>query len=38
MVHIKNTLDTQNLHEHCNGIVNKHTVYAESPGALQWYS
>ena len=38
MVHITNTLDTQNLNEHCNGIVNKLTGYAETQGALQWYS
>ena len=38
MVHITNTLDTQNLKEHCNGIVNKHPGYTESQGALQWYS
>ena len=25
MVYITNTLDTQNLKEHCNGIVNKQT-------------
>ena len=24
MVQLTNTLDTQNLKEHCNGIVNKH--------------
>ena len=33
MVHITNTLDTQNLKEHCNGIVNKHPN-TESQGAL----
>ena len=38
MVHITNTLDTQNLKEHWNGIVKKHPGYTESPGALQWYS
>ena len=32
MVHITNTLDTQNLKEHCNGIVNKHPGYTESQG------
>ena len=32
MVHITNTLDTQNLKEHCNGIVNKHAGYTESQG------
>ena len=37
MVHITNTLDTQNLKEHCNGIVNKHPGYTEFQGALQWY-
>ena len=38
MVHITNTLDTQNLQEHCNGIVCKRAGYTESQGALQWYS
>ena len=38
MVHITNTLDTHNLKEHCNGIVNKHPGYTESQGPLQWYS
>ena len=38
MVHITNTLDTQNLKEHCNGIHNKHPGYTESQGALQWYT
>ena len=38
MVWLTNTLDTQNLNEHCNGIVNKHPGYTESQGALQWYS
>ena len=38
MVHITSTLDTQNLKEHCNGIVNKHPGYTESQGTLQWYS
>ena len=37
MAHITNTLDTQNLKEHCNGIVYKHPGYTES-GTLQWYS
>ena len=37
MVHISNTLDTLNLSEHYNGIVNKHPGYTESQGALQWY-
>ena len=34
MVYITNTLDTQNLKEHCNGIVNKHRIsgYTESQG------
>ena len=38
MVQLTNTLDTQNLKEHCNGIVNKHAGYTESQGALQWYT
>ena len=38
MVHITNTLDTQNLKVQCNVIVNKHPGYTESQGALQWYS
>ena len=38
MVHITNTLDTQNLKKHCNGVVNKHPVYTESQGTLQWNS
>ena len=38
MVQLTNTLDTENLKEHCNGIVNKHPGYTESQGALQWYS
>ena len=38
MVHITSTLDTQNLKEHCNGIVYKHPGYTESQGALQWYT
>ena len=38
MVQLTNTLDTQNLKEHCNGIVNKHPGYTESQGAQQWYS
>ena len=38
MVQLTNTLGTQNLKEHCNGIVNKHPGYTESQGALQWYS
>ena len=38
MVHITNTLDTQNLKEHCNSIANKHAGYTESQGALQWHS
>ena len=38
MVQLTNTLDTQNLKEHCNGIVNKHPGYTESQGALQWYN
>ena len=38
MVHITNTLDTQNLKVHCTGIVNKHPGYTESQGALQCYS
>ena len=38
MVHITNTLGTQNHKEHCNGIVNKHAGYTESQGTLQWYS
>ena len=38
MVHITNTLDTQNLKVHCNGTHNKHPEYTESPGALQWFS
>ena len=38
MVHITNTLDTQNLRAHCNSIVNKHPGYTESQGTLQWYS
>ena len=35
MVYITNALDTQNLKEHCNGIVNKHPGYTESQGTLQ---
>ena len=35
MVHITNTLDTQNLPGHCNSIVNKHPGYKESQGTLQ---
>ena len=39
MVSLTNTLDTQNLKEHCNGIVHcKHPGYTESQGTLQWYS
>ena len=38
MVHITNTLGTQNLKEDCNGIVNKQPGYTKSQGALQWYS
>ena len=38
MVYLTNTLGTQNLKEHCNDIVNKHTGYSKSQGALQWYS
>ena len=38
MVHITNTLDTQNLEGHCNSIANKHPGYTESQGKLQWYS
>ena len=38
MVHITNTLDTQNLKEHRNSIANKYAGYTESQGALQWYS
>ena len=39
MVQLTNkTLDTQNLKEHCNGIVNKHAGYTESQEALQWYT
>ena len=38
MVLLTNTLDTQNLKDHCNGIVNKHPGYTESQGALQWYT
>ena len=38
MVWLTNTLDTQNLKEHCNGIVNKHRGYTESQGTLQLYS
>ena len=38
MVWLTNTLDTQNLKEHCNGIVNKHAGYSESQGTPQWYS
>ena len=38
MVLLTNTLDTQNLKEHCNGIVNKHAGYTKSQGTLQWYS
>ena len=38
MVYLTNTLDTQNLKEHCNGIVNKPSGYTKSLGALQWYS
>ena len=34
MVQLTNTLGTQNLKEHCNGIVNKHPGYTESQGAL----
>ena len=30
MVHITNTLETQNLKEHWNSIVNKHLGYTES--------
>ena len=36
MVQLTNTLGTQNLKEHCNGIVNKHAGYTESQGTLQW--
>ena len=32
MVQLTNTLDTQNLKEHCNGIANKHAGYTESQG------
>ena len=38
MVKFANTLDTQNLKEHCNSIVNKHHGYTKSQGTLQWYS
>ena len=38
MVHIKKTLDTQNLKEHCKSMVNKHPAHTESQGTLQWYS
>ena len=38
MVWLTNTLDTQYLKEHCNGIVNKHAGYSESQGTPQWYS
>ena len=38
MVHITNTLDTQNLNAHCNGIVTKHPGYTEFQGTLQWYT
>ena len=38
MVHITNTLDTQNLKEHSNSIVNKHPGYTKSQGTLQWCS
>ena len=38
MVHITNTLDTQNLKEYCNVVVNKHPGYTESQGTLQWNS
>ena len=31
MVSLTNTLDTQNLKEHCNGTHNKHFGYTESP-------
>ena len=38
MVQLTNTLDTQNLKEHYNGIVNKHAGYTKFQGTLQWYS
>ena len=38
MVYLTNTLDTQNLKEHCNGTHYKHPGYTESQGTLQWYS
>ena len=38
MVHITNTLDTQNLKAHCNGIVNKHPGYTKFQGTQEWYS
>ena len=38
MVQLTNTLDTQNLKEHCNGIVNKQPGQTESQGKLQWYT
>ena len=30
MVQLTNTLDTQNLKEHCNGIVNRHPGYTNT--------